>query len=134
MRGTASLLLGVTWCCGVAAAALRADGVRLAHALAALLAWLAACALHLLLWWRRAAAPLLYLAIYWLLASVAAASVLWHQFLAGPSYTQVQLYVQGCTIVLALVISTVDCLCFYDEVSLTLLIVIYLYYFSLSQN
>ncbi|XP_013182103.1 PREDICTED: ATP-binding cassette sub-family C member 8 [Papilio xuthus] len=117
VRGTASLLLGVTWCCGLAAAALRTDGVRLAHALAALLAWLAACALHLLLWWRRAAAPLLYLAIYWLLASAASAAVLWHHVLAGASYTHIQIYVQGFTIVLALVISTVDCLCFYDEVT-----------------
>ncbi|KPJ15035.1 Canalicular multispecific organic anion transporter 2 [Papilio machaon] len=117
VRGTASLLLGVTWCCGLAAAALRADGVRLAHALAALLAWLAACALHLLLWWRRAAAPLLYLAIYWLLASAAAAAVLWHHIHAGASYTHVQLYVQGFTIVLAFVISIVDWVCFYDEVT-----------------
>lgn len=118
MRGTTSLVLGVTWCCGVAGALLRpSETVRLVYAIVTLLAWLASAVLHVLLWSRRTAAPILYLAIYWLLTAIAAASILWRHVLSNATSTHVEVYIQGLTTVLAFIMSFVDCVCFYDEVN-----------------
>ncbi|XP_068629390.1 ATP-binding cassette sub-family C member 9 [Battus philenor] len=118
VRGAASLALAVTWCCGVAVSLLRpSDTVRLVYSIVTLLSWFAAAALHVLLWSRHAAAPVLYLAIYWLLTSATAASILWQRLLTGASSVHVELYIQGLTAILSLLISIVDCVCFYDEVT-----------------
>ncbi|CAK1581991.1 unnamed protein product [Parnassius mnemosyne] len=118
VRGTISLALGVVWCCWTAAAFLRpSETVRLVTALIALLAWFAATGLHVLLWSRRSAAPILYLALYWLLSAIAAASILWRHLASGVSTIHVELYIQGVTTVLAFLMSSVDCVCFYDEVT-----------------
>ncbi|CAH2074102.1 unnamed protein product, partial [Iphiclides podalirius] len=66
---------------------------------------------------RRTTAPILYLAIYWLLSATAAASILWRHFLSKASSNHVELYIQGLTTVLAFIMSIVDGVCFYDEVS-----------------
>lgn len=119
VRGIASLILGATWCCDAAAAMLRrADTVRLVAALMAPLSWLAAAVFHVALWTRRSAAPILYLAIYWMLATISAATILWQHFITGPSSTHIELYIQGVSLLMTLLISVVDCVCFYDEVTL----------------
>lgn len=82
------------------------------------LAWLAAAALHIALWTRRSAAPILYLAVYWLLAAVSSASILWQQLLTDASPNHVEVYIQCLSMLLTLLISAVDCICFYDEVIL----------------
>lgn len=117
IRGIASLVLAVAWCCDAAAAALRpAHTVRLVAALMAPWSWLAAAAFHVALWTRRSAAPILYLAIYWMLATISAASILWQHSIANASSTHIELYLQGVSFLMTLLIATVDCVCFYDEV------------------
>ncbi|CAD0196745.1 unnamed protein product [Chrysodeixis includens] len=118
IRGIASLVLVVAWCCDAAAAVLRpADTVRLVAALMAPWSWLAAAAFHVALWTRRSAAPVLYLAIYWMLATISAASILWQHTIANASSTHIELYIQGVSFLMTLLIATVDCVCFYDEVT-----------------
>ncbi|KAL4702536.1 hypothetical protein ACJJTC_001421, partial [Scirpophaga incertulas] len=118
VRGVASLILGVVWCCGAVAGSLRpARTVPLIALTLAPLGWLAAAALHVALWTRRSVAPVLYLAVYWLLAAAAAAAVLYQSLSSNTSKYDVALYIQGSSIVLALLISAVDCLCFYDEIA-----------------
>lgn len=118
VRGVASLALGVIWCCGAAAASLRpANTVRLVAALMAPLAWLAAAAMHVSLWSRRLTAPILYLVIYWLLTSTVSGTIVYHFLLIGASSNHVEIYIHGAGTLLAFIISVVDCLCFYDEVS-----------------
>ncbi|CAH0748153.1 unnamed protein product [Diatraea saccharalis] len=118
VRGTASLVLGAAWCCGAAAASLRRSRtVALVAATMAPLGWLAAAALHISLWTRRSAAPLLYLAIYWLLSAVSATAIFYQSFTTKDCYKYVDLYVQALTMVLSLIIAGVDCICFYDEVT-----------------
>ncbi|KAF9410974.1 hypothetical protein HW555_010106 [Spodoptera exigua] len=118
VRGIASLVLGVAWCCDAAAALLRpADTVRLVAALMAPWSWLAAAAFHVALWTRRSAAPILYLSIYWMLAAISAGTILWQHFVKGAATNHVELYVQGVSLLMTLLISTVDCVCFYDEVT-----------------
>lgn len=126
VRGVASLALGIVWCCGAGAAMLRpAATVQLVAALMAPLAWLAAAAFHLALAARRTTAPVLYLVIYWLLASASSAAILFQHLTTDPSPTHLQIYIQGISAVLALVLSTVDCVCFYDEVISTFLLFVY---------
>ncbi|XP_045785770.1 ATP-binding cassette sub-family C member 9-like isoform X2 [Maniola jurtina] len=118
VRGIASLVLGVTWCCGAAAASVRAaDTVRLVAALMPPLSWLASAALHVSLWTRRSSAPVLYLAIYWLLSAASSGAVLYNNLLPGGTLNVIEVYVQGVAMILCLIISGVDCLCFYDEVT-----------------
>lgn len=118
VRGIASLVLGVAWCCDAAAALLRpADTVRLVAALMAPWSWLAAAAFHVALWTRRSAAPILYLSIYWMLATISAGTILWQHFIKGAATNHVELYVQGVSLLMTLLISSVDCVCFYDEVT-----------------
>lgn len=117
VRGIASLVLGVAWCCDAAAAMLRpADTVRLVAALMAPWSWLAAATFHVALWTRRSAAPILYLAIYWILATISAGTILWEHFVTGAAPTHIELYVQGVSLLMTLLIFAVDCVCFYDEV------------------
>ncbi|KAM3963463.1 LOW QUALITY PROTEIN: sulfonylurea receptor [Aphomia sociella] len=117
-RGVASLLLGITWCCGAAAAFLRpAETVYLVSAVMAPLAWLAASAFHMALWSRRSGAPILYLAIYWLLTATSTAAILWKHIETEATLNHIELYIQAVSTVLALFISGVDCICFYDEVA-----------------
>lgn len=92
--------------------------MRLVSALMGPLAWLAAEALHVALWTHRSAAPVLYLAVYWLLAAVSAAAILWQHLITDARTNHIELYIQGISVFLALLISAVDCICFYDEVSL----------------
>lgn len=111
-------MLAAAWCCDAAAALLRpADTVRLVAALMAPWSWLAAAAFHVALWTRRSAAPILYLAIYWMLAAASAGSILWQHLVTGAATTHVELYTQGVSLLMALLISVVDCICFYDEVT-----------------
>ncbi|XP_026329931.1 ATP-binding cassette sub-family C member Sur-like isoform X2 [Hyposmocoma kahamanoa] len=118
VRGVASLALAVVWCCGAATASLRpAETVQLVAGLMAPLAWLAAAALHIALWTRRSAAPILYLAVYWLLAAVSSAAILWQHLFTDAAPNYVEVYVQCLSMLLALLISAVDCICFYDEVT-----------------
>ncbi|XP_049867154.1 ATP-binding cassette sub-family C member 3 [Pectinophora gossypiella] len=118
VRGVASVALGAAWCCGAAAACLRpGDTVQLVGAVLAPLAWLAAAALHVALWTRRSAAPILYLAVYWFLTAISSAAILWQHLSTDPSPKHIELYIQGATVLLALIISVVDCICFYDEVT-----------------
>ncbi|PZC84367.1 hypothetical protein B5X24_HaOG200320 [Helicoverpa armigera] len=118
VRGVASLVLAAAWCCDAAAALLRpADTVRLVAALMAPWSWLAAAAFHVALWTRRSAAPILYLAVYWMLAAASAGSILWQHLVTGAATTHVELYTQGVSLLMALLISVVDCVCFYDEVT-----------------
>lgn len=117
VRGVASLAIAVVWCCGAATVSLRpAETVPLVAGLMAPLAWLAAAALHIALWTRRSAAPILYLAVYWLLAAVSSAAILWQHLFTDASPNHVEVYIQILSMLLALLISAVDCICFYDEV------------------
>lgn len=110
--------MGAAWCCGAAAGSLRpATTVPLVALTLAPLAWLAATALHIALWTRRSAAPLLYLAIYWLLAAASAAGILYQGLTTKSSPYHIGLYIQGVSLALSLLIAGVDCICFYDEVS-----------------
>jgi hypothetical protein len=121
IRGIATLALGAVWCCGAAAASLRPSrSVPLVSLTMAPLAWLAAAALHLALWTRRSAAPVLYLALYWFLTAASAAAILYHNFAKASTKNiiHVEIYIQGTSLVLSLMISAVDCVCFYDEVCL----------------
>ncbi|CAH2259124.1 jg9979 [Pararge aegeria aegeria] len=118
IRGIASLLLGVTWLCGAAKAALRPDDtVRLVSALMPPLSWLASAALHVSLWTRRSSSPLLYLAIYWFLSAASSGTILYYNLLPGVEPNVIEISAQGVATVLCLIISGVDCLCFYDEVT-----------------
>ncbi|XP_069365372.1 ATP-binding cassette sub-family C member 9-like isoform X2 [Maniola hyperantus] len=118
VRGIASLVLGVAWCCGAAAASLRAaDTVRLVAALMPPLSWLASAALHVSLWTRRSSSPVLYLAIYWLLSSASSGAILYNNLLPEVTPNVIEVCVQGVAMILCLIISGVDCLCFYDEVT-----------------
>ncbi|XP_026757827.2 ATP-binding cassette sub-family C member Sur [Galleria mellonella] len=117
-RGIASLILGITWCCGAAAACLRpAQTVYLVSAVIAPLAWLAAAALHVVLWSRRSAAPILYLAVYWLLSAISTVAILWKHIKTEVKLNHIDLYIQAVSTILAVFISGVDCICFYDEVT-----------------
>ncbi|CAB3242093.1 unnamed protein product [Arctia plantaginis] len=117
VRGVASLVLGAAWCCDAAAALLRpADTVRIVAALMGPLSWLAAAVFHIALWTRRSAAPILYLAIYWMLAAASSATILWQHILAGASSNNIEIYTQGISLLMIVLISVVDCVCFYDEV------------------
>lgn len=116
-RGAASLVVGASWCLGAAAGSLRpAATVRLVALTMAPLAWLAAAALHVALWTRRSAAPLLYLAIYWLLSAASAAGIIYQNLSTKASPNHIELYIQGLSMFLSLLISVVDSICFYDEV------------------
>ncbi|RVE50110.1 hypothetical protein evm_005316 [Chilo suppressalis] len=118
VRGTASLALGAVWCCSAAAASLRRGRtVALVSATIAPLGWLAAAALHTALWTRRSAAPLLYLAVYWLLSATSAAAIFYQSITTKASSEHVDVFIQGLSMVLSLIISGVDCFCFYEEVS-----------------
>ncbi|XP_023943030.2 multidrug resistance-associated protein 1 [Bicyclus anynana] len=118
IRGVASLILGVTWCIGAAAASLRpGNTVRLVSALMPPLSWLASAALHISLWTRRSSAPILYLAIYWLLSAGTSAAILYNNLLPGVVPNVIDVCVQGCATILCLIVSGVDCICFYDEVT-----------------
>lgn len=117
IRGVVSLVLAAAWCCGAAAASLRTDTLRLVAALMPPLSWLSAAALHVALWTRRSSAPLLYLAIYWLLAAASSGAILYNNLLPGVTPNVIEVYVHGVAMCLCLVLSGVDCLCFYDEVS-----------------
>ncbi|KAJ2952805.1 hypothetical protein O0L34_g7165 [Tuta absoluta] len=118
VRGAASVVLAVTWWCSTAAACLRpAKTVQLVAGVLAPCAWLAAAALHVALWTRRSAAPVLYLAVYWLLVAVSSAAIFWQHISTEASPDHIELYIQAATTFLALVISAVDCICFYDEVT-----------------
>lgn len=119
--------MGAAWCCGAAAGSLRPAATASLVALTlAPLAWLAATALHVALWTRRSAAPLLYLAIYWLLAATSAAGILYQNLSTKASPYHTELYIQGISLVLSLLIAGVDCVCFYDEVT-TKIILNYIY-------
>ncbi|XP_028037616.1 ATP-binding cassette sub-family C member Sur-like isoform X1 [Bombyx mandarina] len=118
VRGVASLALFGIWCCGAAAALLRrTDTVRLVSALMAPLAWIAAACFHVALWNRQSSAPILYLAIYWSLSAVSAASILWQHIRVGAEVNHIELYIQGASLLLSLTISAVDCACFYEVVT-----------------
>ncbi|XP_063821698.1 ATP-binding cassette sub-family C member Sur-like [Ostrinia nubilalis] len=118
VRGAATLTVGAAWCCGAAAGSLRpAATVALVSLTLAPLAWLAATALHVALWTRRSAAPLLYLAIYWLLAAASSAGILYQNLATTASPNHIELYIQGISLVLSLVTAGVDSVCFYDEVT-----------------
>lgn len=122
VRGIASLTLGVIWCCGGAAASLRpADTVSLVAALMPPLAWLSAAALHVSLWTRRSSAPILYLAIYWLLSAASSASVLYQLVQVENTSKNIEFYIHGTAMLLTSIIALIDCICFYDEVSTLLL-------------
>lgn len=119
----ASLALGAAQCCAGAAAALRpARALPLAAAALALPAWLLAAALHVALWTRRSAASLLYLAIYWMLIALSDAVILWQCFENEPSPNRIEIYVYTVSTFMALTVSAVDCVCFYDEVTIILLL------------
>lgn len=118
-RGITSLILGVVWCCGAAMALLRpADTVRLVASLMAPLAWIAAAVFHVALWTRHTTAPILYLAIYWLLSASTSAAILYKHIATVPGKTSnhMQIYIQGLSMLLSALLSAVDCTCFYDEV------------------
>ncbi|XP_072943840.1 ATP-binding cassette sub-family C member Sur [Epargyreus clarus] len=118
IRGVASIALGVTWCCGAAAATLRPyETVHLVASLMAPLAWLAAAALHVALWTRRSTAPILYLALYWLLSTASSAFILYKHMRLGASLMSIEKYIHALATLLALCVCGVDCICFYDEVS-----------------
>lgn len=117
IRGVASIALGVTWCFGAAAATLRPyDTVHLVASLMPPLAWLAAAALHVSLWTRRSTAPILYLAIYWLLSTASSAFILYKHMRMEPSAMSIEKYIHALATLLALCVCGVDCICFYDEV------------------
>lgn len=82
------------------------------------LAWLAAAAMHVTLWTRRTTAPILYLAIYWLLTSASSGAIIHNFLLNGASHDYIEVYVNGFGMFLAFIMSVVDWLCFYDEVSI----------------
>ncbi|XP_073944088.1 sulfonylurea receptor isoform X3 [Choristoneura fumiferana] len=118
VRGVASLVLGAAQCCAAAAAALRPTrAAPLAAAALALPAWLLAATLHVALWTRRSAASLLYLAIYWMLIALSNAAILWECFENEPSPNHIEIYVYTVSMFMALIVSAVDCVCFYDEVT-----------------
>ncbi|CAK1552104.1 unnamed protein product [Leptosia nina] len=118
MRGLTSLALAVVWCCSAAAASLRpADTVYLVASLIAPLSWLAAAALHVSLWIRRAVAPILYLAIYWFLASLCSAAILFENMKREYSATHIEVYLQSISLFCTIIMTCVDCICFYDEVA-----------------
>ncbi|CAG9096741.1 unnamed protein product [Plutella xylostella] len=117
-RGVASLALLAVWALGAAAAVLRASvRVSLAAALLAPAGGLAAAALHVALWSRRAAAPLLYLALYHLLAAAAAAARIYQHLHAGLDVQAIDLHIQALSFIFASIVAIVDCICFYDEVT-----------------
>lgn len=94
------------------------DTVRLVASLMAPMAWLAAAVFHVALWTGHNTAPILYLAIYWLLSACASAAIL-YQHLATVSVVtanHMQIYIQGLSMLLTALLSAVDCICFYDEV------------------
>ncbi|XP_022119948.2 ATP-binding cassette sub-family C member Sur [Pieris rapae] len=116
-RGITSLVLAVVWCCSAASASLRpAATVHLVASLMAPLSWLAAAALHVSLWKRRSAAPILYLGIYWFLASICSAAVLFENMKKENFVTHIEVYLQALCLFLTTIMTCVDCLCFYDEV------------------
>ncbi|CAG9585546.1 unnamed protein product [Danaus chrysippus] len=118
VRGIASLALGVIWCCGGAAASLRpADTVSLVAALMPPLAWLSAATLHVSLWTRRSSAPILYLAIYWLLSAASSASILYQLVQVENASKNIEFYIHGASMLLTSIIAVIDCICFYDEMS-----------------
>ncbi|XP_038215201.1 ATP-binding cassette sub-family C member Sur [Zerene cesonia] len=118
VRGITSIVLGVVWCCGAAAASLRpADTVYLVASLMAPLSWLAAAAFHVSLWTRRSLAPTLYLAVYWFLTTLSSAALLFEHSKRESFETHVEVYIQGLTLICAIVMGGADCLCFYDEVA-----------------
>ncbi|XP_050344711.1 ATP-binding cassette sub-family C member Sur-like isoform X2 [Nymphalis io] len=117
-RGIVSLTLGVVWCCVAASGSLRpGHTMRLVASLMAPLSWLAAAAMHITLWTRRSTAPILYLAIYWLLSSASSATITYRFLLVGVPHNHVEVYLHGVGIFLAFIMSGVDWLCFYDEVT-----------------
>lgn len=118
IRGIASLALCVTWCCGAASSLLRPTyTIHLVSAFMAPLAWLAAAVFHIAIWTRHSAAPILYLAIYWALTTISAMSILRQNFVLGATLNHVEIYIQVASMLLSFTVSTVDCICFYDEVS-----------------
>lgn len=92
--------------------------MRLVGALMGPLAWLAAAAMHVTLWTRRTTAPILYLAIYWLLTSASSGAIIHNFLLNGASHDYIEVYVYGVGMFLSFIMSVVDWLCFYDEVSI----------------
>ncbi|XP_041976836.1 ATP-binding cassette sub-family C member 9-like [Aricia agestis] len=114
-RGMATLVVGVAWLCGAAGGCLRPPHtVQLVGALLAPLSWLAAAVLHVAIWTRSLTAPILYLAIYWLLASASSASIVYYY--AMKSTMPLEVYVHGVASTLALIVSVVDFICFFDEI------------------
>lgn len=91
--------------------------MRLVGALMAPLAWVAAAAMHISLWTRRSTAPILYLVIYWLLSSATSGTIVYRFLLLGVSSNHVEIYIHSFGMILTFIISGVDWLCFYDEVS-----------------
>lgn len=113
----ASLALGVVWSLGAAVGLLRQEArTELAAALLAPIGWTAAAWLHVALWTRHCASPLLYLAVYWLLAAAVSAASFWHDTTRLHPYA-VDIYIQALSMTFSVVIAVVDCVCFYDEVS-----------------
>ncbi|XP_050672512.1 ATP-binding cassette sub-family C member Sur-like [Leptidea sinapis] len=119
LRGVASIVVGMAWCCGATAAAFlrSADTVYLVMSLMSTLAWVAAAVLHVVLWNRRSASPTLYLAVYWLLTAVSSSAVLFEHVKQGGTFTTIEVYIQSVTVMCAVVVSAVDFLSFYDEVT-----------------
>ncbi|KAJ0180469.1 hypothetical protein K1T71_003873 [Dendrolimus kikuchii] len=118
IRGVISLALGAIWSCGAAAALLRPSAtLTLTAALMAPLAWLAAAAFHVTLRIRRSGAPILYLAIYWLLSGVSAAFILWKLIITGATAYHIEVYIQATSLLLTTSLSAIDCISFYYEVT-----------------
>lgn len=122
IRGACSVALAGVLAAEAAACALRASTIGVARvalpaAALALPAWLAAGALHAALWSRRAAAPLLYLALYWMLAALSSVAQLYIQLRAEPDPSHLHIYTHVALLLLSLAVAAVDCLCFYNEVS-----------------
>lgn len=92
--------------------------MRLVASLMAPIAWLAAAIFHVTLWTRHTSAPILYLAIYWLLSASASAAILYQHIatVSGVTSNHMQIYIQGFSMLLSALLSVVDCICFYDEV------------------
>ncbi|GBP81153.1 hypothetical protein EVAR_25078_1 [Eumeta japonica] len=115
LRGVTALLLGATWACGTAAAALRAQArVRLAAAVLAPAGWSTAECLHAALWNRRQSAPLLYLFTYWLLSAATSAAALAQHFGVGASVLHFEVYLHIFSLSFTTVLAVIDLLCFYD--------------------
>ncbi|VVD03568.1 unnamed protein product, partial [Leptidea sinapis] len=105
LRGVASIVVGMAWCCGATAAAFlrSADTVYLVMSLMSTLAWVAAAVLHVVLWNRRSASPTLYLAVYWLLTAVSSSAVLFEHVKQGGTFTTIEVYIQSVTVMCAVV-------------------------------